>query len=76
MVQNQILLPVSEPTDWVSSMVILEKKDGSLRVCIDPKDLNNAMKRSHYPTPTIDDITSELKDAKLFSTFDTKNGYW
>jgi len=57
-------------------MVVVEKKDSSLRICLDPKDLNLAIKRSHYPTPTLDDITHDLRDAKIFSTFDTKNGYW
>jgi len=57
-------------------MVVVEKKNGDLRICIDPKDLNENMNRSHYPTPTLEDITSNLKDAKVFSTFDTKNGYW
>lgn len=76
MTKDKIIAPISEPTDWVSSMVVVEKKNGSLRICIDPKDLNDAMKRSHYPTPTIDDITNDLKGAKIFSTFDTKNGYW
>jgi len=57
-------------------MVIVTKKDGSLRICLDPRDLNLAMKRSHYPTPTLDDVTNCLKDAKVFSVFDAKNGYW
>jgi len=76
MTEQSIIDPISEPTDWVSSMVVVEKKDGSLRICMDPKDLNSAIKRSHYPSPTLDEITSKLKDAKVFSTFDTISGYW
>jgi len=38
-----------EPTDWVSSMVILEKGNGQLRICLDPRDLNSAIKHHHYP---------------------------
>jgi len=57
-------------------MVVVEKKNGSLRICLDPRDLNKAIKRQPYPTTTLDDITNVLKDAKIFSTFDTKNGYW
>ena len=49
-----IISKVNEPTDWVSSLVTVEKKDKSLRLCIDPKDLNNNIKRSHYPLPTFD----------------------
>ena len=49
----EILTPVTEPTPWVSSLVTVKKHNGSIRVCIDPKDLNKALKRSHYPLPTI-----------------------
>ena len=76
MVKNKIITPVTEPTDWVSSIVIVQKKDGNLRICLDPKDLNAAVKRPHYTMPVLDDITSEIQGAKVFSTFDAKNGYW
>lgn len=57
-------------------MVVTEKKDVNLRICLDPKDLNSSIKRSHYPMPRLDDITSNLHGAKGFSTFDAKTGYW
>ena len=71
-----ILAPVVEPTPWVSSMVVVKKPNGSLRICIDPKDLNKVLKRSHYTLPTIEDILPDLSRAKVFSTFDVKNGFW
>ena len=40
MVRDNIIEPVSEPTDWVSSMVAVQKKNGDLRICIDPNHLN------------------------------------
>ena len=43
---------------------------------IDPKDLNRVLRRSHYPTPTINEIYPELSRAKVFSTVDAKNGFW
>lgn len=43
------------PTDWVSSMVVVEKSDESLRICMDPKDLNKAIKREHFAMPTPDE---------------------
>jgi len=76
MTEKHIIAPESEPTDWVSSMVVVQKKDGSMRICLDPKDLNAAIKRSHYPTTTLEDIVSNLKDARVFSTFDARSGYW
>ena len=71
-----MIVRVKEPTDWVSSLVAVEKKNGKLRICIDPKDLNRNLKRAHYPLPTFDEILPELGGAKIFSTFDARNGYW
>ena len=71
-----IIKPVDEPTDWVSSLVLVKKPNGKLRICIDPKPLNKALKRSHYPLPVIDDILPELSQAKVFSVGDVKNGFW
>ena len=44
----EIIREVKEPTDWVSSLVVVEKPNGKLRLCIDPVHLNKALKRSHY----------------------------
>ena len=71
-----IIEKVTEPTPCVSSLVIVHKPSGQIRVCIDPKDLNRVLRRSHYPTPTIDEILPELAKAKVFSTVDVKNGFW
>ena len=76
MVKNEVISPVKEPTDWVSSLVVVEKKNKKLRICIDPRDLNKHIKRSHYPLPTFDHIVPDLQNAKVFSTFDARNGYW
>ena len=43
-----VIEKVTHPTEWVNSIVVVEKKNGSLRVCLDPKDLNQAIQRSHY----------------------------
>ena len=53
-----------------------KKTNGQIRVCLDPKDLNKVLRRSHHPTPTVEDILPELTRAKVFSTVDTKNGFW
>ena len=50
-----IIKKVVTPTEWISSMVAV-RKPGKLRICIDPKDLNKALKRNHYLMPTIEDI--------------------
>ena len=71
-----VIKPVDTPTDWVSSLVVVKKPNGKLRVCIDPKPLNKALKRSHYPLPVIDDLLPDLSKAKVFSVCDVKNGFW
>jgi hypothetical protein len=75
--QNQeILAKVVEPTDWVNSCVCTTKANGSLRLCLDPKDLNQAIKRPHHTTPTLDDVLPKLNGAKFFSILDARSGYW
>ncbi|KAK2710644.1 hypothetical protein QYM36_011985 [Artemia franciscana] len=57
-------------------MVMVEKKDGPIRQCIDPVDLNKSIKRLHYPIPTLDDVTLKLHGAKVFTKLDAQSGYW
>ena len=60
----------------MSAMVTATKKSGELRICIDPRPLNKALKREHFPLCTLDDVLPELSDAKVISTMDLKSGYW
>ena len=69
------LAKVNEPTDWVNSMVMIEKKNGDVRICIDTKDLNMAIKRDHFQLPTKEDILDELAAAKYFSKMDATTGF-
>ena len=75
LVAKGILVPVEVPTDWVSSMVVASKRNGKIRLCIDPKPLNKALKRNRYPLPTIDDLLAKLTNAKVFTVADAKNGF-
>ena len=70
-----VISRIDEPTDWVNSMVLVEKAKG-LRVCLDPKDLNKAIKREHYRTRTLEDILPKLNGAKYFGVCDARSGYW
>ena len=70
MERTGVIEKVTEPTDWVSSLVYARKQSGKLRICLDPRDLNKAIKRPHYPTKTIEDISYKLKVATIFSKLD------
>ena len=72
----QVVTPVTDPTDWVNSMVVVDKPSGKVRICVDPPHLNEVLKRSHCPLPTFDDISSRLHGAKVFSVLDAKTGFW
>ena len=74
--KHGITAKVTEPTDWVHSMVVIHKPYGDLRVCLDPNDLNKAIKRPFYPVPTLDDVTSKLSGSRHFSLLDARSSYW
>ncbi|XP_061128337.1 uncharacterized protein K02A2.6-like [Syngnathus typhle] len=73
---RKVITPVNEPTEWVNSLVATKKKNGSLRVCLDPCNLNEAVKRQHYSIPTPEDVRSRLAGKSIFSILDEKDGYW
>ena len=76
MVEQDVIERVTEPTDWVSSLVVVEKSNGKLRVCLDPRNLNKEIKRPHYTMPTLEDAVSKMAGAKFFSKLDARSGYW
>jgi transposase InsO family protein len=76
MAADSIITPVTEPTPWISSLVIVPKKSGKLRLCLDPKDLNRAIKRENYPLPTIEEIATRLNGARIFTVLDVMSGFW
>ncbi len=63
-----------KPTPWISNMVVIAKPD-KLRICIDPKHLNQALQRSHYHMPTLEDILYKLPKARLFTLADVRDAF-
>ncbi|MCG8094404.1 MAG: DDE-type integrase/transposase/recombinase [Candidatus Thiodiazotropha endolucinida] len=70
-----IIEKVDGPTDWVSPIVVAPKKNGEIRICVDMRKANEAIKRERHITPTIDDITSKLNHAKVFTKIDMNDGF-
>ena len=62
----------------MSSLVVVGKPNGKVRLCLDPRDLNKAIQREHYPTrmQTVEEVAAELSDAKVFSVLDATSGFW
>lgn len=77
MEQNGVIEKVDYPTDWVNSLVIVEKKSGGgLRICLDPRDLNRAIRREHYSMPTVQEIASRVCGSTVFSVLDANSAFW
>ncbi|KXJ22259.1 Transposon Ty3-G Gag-Pol polyprotein [Exaiptasia diaphana] len=72
---KEIIRKETEPTDWISSMVVIAKAN-KIRICLDPSDLNKALKRPKYQMPTLDELLPKLNNAKIFTTLDAKDGYY
>lgn len=75
MESQEIVARVTTPTPWISSMVLGPKPNGTLRICLDPKDVNRALQRENYPLPTIEEVASRLHNAKVFSPLDVACGF-
>lgn len=71
-----IIRPCPETTSWVHNLVIVVKKSGDIRVCLDPKNLNKCLVRNIHYTASWEDAKNTFKNGKYFSTLDAKSGYW
>ncbi|GFV61212.1 retrovirus-related Pol polyprotein from transposon 17.6 [Trichonephila clavipes] len=74
MKNNDVIEPSSSP--WASPIVLVRKKDGSTRFCVDYRRLNDVIKKDSYPLPRIDDTLDTLAGNTWFSTLDLKSRYW
>ncbi|XP_063048184.1 uncharacterized protein LOC134441724 [Engraulis encrasicolus] len=74
MLDADIIKPSSSP--WSSPIVLVRKKDGSIRFCVDYRQLNQVTRKDSYPLPRVEEALASLKKARWYSTLDLASGYW
>jgi len=77
MLKHDVIEPAASP--WCSNVVMVKKKDGSMRFCIDYRKTNELIKKDHFPLPKIDnclDCLDMLNGSRWFSSCDLRQGYW
>ena len=67
---------VESESPWSSPPVLVKKKDGTVRFCIDYRRLNEVTTPDQYPLPRIDDVLDALEHGRYFTVIDLKSGYW
>ena len=76
MERGGIITKVDEPTPWCAGMVVVPKKSGAIRICVDLKKLNECVLREVHPLPRVDETLALLAGATVFSKLDANSGFW
>ena len=74
MLEQGVIEPSASP--WSSPILLVRKKDGSIRFCIDFRKLNSVTRKDAYPLPRIDECLESLGGSRWFFTLDLASGYW
>jgi len=71
----KIIKRALEPSEWQSNMVTVEKPDKTLRICIDPRELNKVIIKDRYQIPSLEELRPKLANKKYYTLLDLKDGY-
>ena len=71
-----VITHVDEPMDWVSSITYVQKANGELCLCLDPRNLNKAICRDHHKMSTVEEVAHEFAYSCFFTKLDAHHGYW
>lgn len=75
LVHEGTITPVNHVTNWVNNVVIVEKPNKSLRICLDPAELNKCIKSNPFPIPSTSELELVLRGKKYFTVLDMKDGF-
>lgn len=70
MLKLDVIEKVEGPTSWVNPLVVVEKPNGDIRICLDMRQANQAIVREEHPVPTVEETLQEVSYAKVFSKLD------
>jgi len=73
LLEKQFIRP--SVSSWGAPVLLVKKKDGSMRLCVDYRQLNKVTIKNRYPLPRIDDLMDQLVGAEVFSKIDLRSGY-
>lgn len=73
---SDLIEAVTEPTEWCTPMVLVLKKNGQARICVNLKTLNKAVKRERFILPTSEEMIAQLSGSIVFSSLDAASGFW
>ena len=71
-----VITKVEYPSEWCCGMVIVPKKDNTVRICVDLKPLNENVLRENFPLPKVDETLAQLAGATVFNKLDANCGFW
>ena len=76
MLEQGVISPVTQPTEWCFGMVPVLKPNGNVRICVDLTPLNKSVRREMHPMSTVDESLSKLAGSRIFSKLDAKSAFW
>ncbi|KAK7096429.1 hypothetical protein V1264_005727 [Littorina saxatilis] len=74
--KQEVIRPVTQPTDWCAPIVAVPKSNGKVRLCVDLTKLNESVRRENFPLPSTDQLLAQLSGAKVFSKLDCNSGFY
>ncbi|UYV61748.1 K02A2.6-like [Cordylochernes scorpioides] len=76
MVKQGMITKIYHETEWSHPMVVVKKKSGQIRICLDPRKLNQALVRRHFQTPAPSELLYQIPKADYYTVLDVKSAYW